>query len=112
MDKERVYKIRVFGGKMKVEDFALSILTLVNYKSSVKETVIDVQTIEGTNNVIVCSYKDISSELKDMFNAEEVQVEPLNLYMVDWCDLDDKIGEEMEHLVYDKDEEVLIIQDR
>lgn len=111
MDKERVFKIKVFGGKMKVEDFALSILKLVNYKSSMKETVIDIETVEGTNNVIVCSYKDISSELKSMFNTNEVRVEPLHLYKIDWCDLDKKIEKEIEHLVYDKDEEILIISE-
>lgn len=111
MDRNSAFKIRVFCGKMKVEDFALNILQLVNYKSNVKETIIDVETVSGTNNVIVSSYKDISSELKSMFNAEEVKVEPLHLYTVDWCDLGAKTEKEIEHLVYDKEEEVLIISE-
>lgn len=109
MEREKIYRINVFGGKMKVEDFALGILKLVNYKSSVKETIVDVTTVQGTNWVIVDSYKDISEELKDMFNADEIRVEPLNLYLIDWCDLGKKTEKEIEHLVYDKEEEVLII---
>lgn len=109
MEKERVYRITVNGGEISTEDFALNILKLVNYKSSIKETIIDIKTVQGTNVVIVDSYKDVSDELKDMFNADEVQVEHLNLYIVSWCDLDTKIADEIEELVYEKDEEVLII---
>lgn len=111
MDRERVYRIHVYGGKMKTEDFALSILTLVNYRSSVKESIIDIKTVEGTNTVIVDSYKDISTDLKRMFNTEEVQVEPLTVFSVDWCDLGSRVEAEIEDLVYNKDEAVLIISE-
>ena len=109
MEKERGYRIKVNGGEMKVEDFAKGILTLVNYKSSVKETIIDVKTVENTNIVIVDSYKDISDDLKDMFNAESAEVSPLNLYKVEWCDLGSKIENEIEQLLYDEEEDVLIL---
>lgn len=109
IEKEKVYRLRVIGGEMKVDDFAKSILVLVNLKSSVKETVIDVTTVENSNIVIVDSYKDMSQELKHMFNTECVEVSTLNLYRVDWCDLGAEVSKEIEELVYAKEEDVLIL---
>lgn len=109
MEKQIAYRITVYGGEMNVSDFALNILKLVNYKSSCYETILDVKTVQGTNTVIVDSYDDVSNDLKTMFNTDDVLIETLNIYMVDWCDLGKEVASEINELIYEKEEEVLII---
>lgn len=108
MEKIKGFKHVVIGGEMSVTDFAKSILKLVNYRSSIKDSIIDVKTVEGTNNVVVSSCNDIAGDLKGMFNAENVITYPLTVYCTDWSDLGKKIANEIENLVYEKEEEVLI----
>lgn len=109
MEKTKGFKHVVIGGEISVEDFALKILQLVNYRSSRKDTVLDVRTVDGTNNVVVCSCENIEKDLKSMFNASDVMTDPLTTYNLDWSDLGGKIAKEIESLVYDDEEEVLII---
>lgn len=112
MEKLNVYRLSVYGGEMPVREFAESILILVNYRSNRKETIIDLKTLEGSNIVIVDSHKDISEELKRLFNTDRVDVEKLNVYLIeDGYDLGKNIGDEINKKIYDKDEIVKIISE-
>ena len=110
MERDKGFKHVVIGDEnMSIEEFAKAVLVLVNYRSSVKNSVLDIKTVEGTNHVVVCSTENIEKKLKEMFNAEDVATYPLNSYYLDISDLGKKVASEIENILYEKEEEFLIV---
>lgn len=62
----------VLDSTAELDLFAKGVLALVNIKSSRRETIADVRTVEGMNRVIVVSYIDLDEYFKSNDHVWEV----------------------------------------
>ena len=88
METVKGYKYTLEGHK-DIDAFAKGILVMTNAMSSRKDTVIGVQTLEGTNTVIVHSLIEIDLEVEAHFN-EVVSKEVIDVLRLDFDDLSKK----------------------
>jgi hypothetical protein len=120
MEKANLIDLRIKGNEDLME-FAKGILVLTNLKSSVKETVLDIQTFEGSDLIAVTVYEDwyndnrgksylesyvgeITHETKQvLFGIEYDDIKPEIMKEADeQCDkwLDDEDEQEREPFLY------------
>jgi hypothetical protein len=98
MEKAKLMDVRFIGSE-NVQEFAMSILLLTNLKSSVKESVLEVTTFEGSNHIAVTMYKEFyesnKSKLIDQVGAITHTTEQI-LFGIEFDDIDNKIVKEMD----------------
>lgn len=108
MTSIKVVRHTVEANSKDLNQFALSTLSLVNYKSSRADTIIDIKTLEGTNIIVIDSYEDITNDLENMFPNSSIETEKVNLVLIGLDDLKAPIMSKIEKL--DGEEDDLIIQ--
>lgn len=72
MHLEKGYQFRIDIETVKVEEFAKIILALVNTKSSNNQEfkIVDIETLAGTNLIVVTAKEDIESYLSQLTGGE------------------------------------------
>lgn len=88
MEVVKGYKYTLEGHE-DLNEFAKGILFMVNAQSSRKDTIINVQTLDGTNIVIVDSLMEIDSEV-DAYFKEVRSKEIIDILQLDFDDLNKK----------------------
>lgn len=88
------YTVDVKGG---VKEYAEIVLILTNLKSSRKETIEHIKTIEGTNLISVISQIDLDDFFR-MHDAEITNKEEIEIIQLNFCDVNNSIQKQLEKL--------------
>ena len=88
METVKGYKYTLEGHD-DLDKFARGILAMTNAMSSRNDTVIGINTLEGTNTVVIQSLIEIDSEVENFFK-EVISKEKIDVLRLDSVDLSDK----------------------
>ena len=80
-----------------VKEYAEVVLILTNLKSSIRETVEHIKTIQGANRISVVSQIELDSFFKS-HGAEIVIKEEIPIILLNTCDLKSSVESEIEKL--------------